>query len=216
MSAVPTKRLFVYVALGVVVLAVGVLLVVSMGRGSSGSGAPLTVVDQGAGSSVDASAGVSAPTTTTTIVARTIFVQVAGAVRRPGVYEMAEGARVFQAIEKAGGFVESADQQAVTLAAQVTDGCRVYVPREGETTTTAVATVTGGTSASGASGSGPVSLNSATLEQLDSLPGIGPSTAQKIITYRETKGPFTSVDQLTEVPGIGPSKLEELRPLVGL
>ena len=216
MSAVPTKRLFVYVALGVVVLAVGVLAVVSIGKGSSGSG-PLTVVDQGAGSSVDAIAGGSSSTTaTTTATVRTIFVQVAGAVRRPGVYEMTEGARAFQAIEKAGGFVEAADQQVVTLAAQLTDGCRVYVPRQGETTTTVAATVSGGTSANGASGGGPVSLNSATLEQLDALPGIGPSTAQKIITYRETKGPFTSVDQLTEVPGIGPSKLEELRPLVGL
>jgi competence protein ComEA len=216
MSAVPTKRLFVYVALGVVVLAVGVLAVVSMGKGSSGS-EPLTVVDQGAGSSVDTIAGGSSSTTTTTTTAvRTIFVQVAGAVRRPGVYEMTEGARAFQAIERAGGFVEAADQQAVTLAAQLTDGCRVYVPRQGETTTTVVATVSGGTPANGASGGGPVSLNSATLEQLDALPGIGPSTAQKIITYRETKGPFTSVDQLTEVPGIGPSKLEELRPLVGL
>jgi competence protein ComEA len=216
MSAVPTKRLFVYVALGMVVLAVGVLAVLTMGRGGSGSGEPLTVVDQGSGTSLDAIVGVSSSTTTTTVPVRTIFVQVAGAVRRPGVYEMTEGARVFQAIEEAGGFIEAADQQAVTLAAQVTDGCRVYVPREGETTTTAVATVTGGTSANGPGGSGPVSLNSATLEQLDALPGIGPSTAQKIITYRETKGPFTSVDQLTEVPGIGPSKLEELRPLVGL
>jgi competence protein ComEA len=216
MSAVPTKRVFVYVALGMVVLAVGVVAVVSMGRGSSGSQEPLTVVDQGAPSSPEDIAGVSSSTTTTATVVRSIFVQVAGAVRRPGVYEMAEGARVFQAIEKAGGFVAAADEQAVTLAAQVTDGCRVYVPREGETTTTAVATVTGGASANGSASSGPVSLNSATLEQLDALPGIGPSTAQKIITYRETKGPFTSVDQLTEVPGIGPSKLEELRPLVGL
>jgi competence protein ComEA len=192
------------------------LAVVSMGKGNSESGEALTVVDQGSGTSLDAIAGVSSSTTTTTLAVRTIFVQVAGAVRRPGVYEMTEGARVFQAIQKAGGFVEAADEQTVTLAAQLTDGCRVYVPREGETTITAVAAVIGGTSAKGPSGGGPVSLNSATLEQLDALPGIGPSTAQKIITYRETKGPFTSVDQLTEVPGIGPSKLEELRPLVGL
>ena len=61
-----------------------------------------------------------------------------------------------------------------------------------------------------------MSLNTATAEQLDSLPGIGPAIAQQIIAYRETQGPFTSVDQLTEVPGIGPAKLEQLRPLVGL
>ena len=63
---------------------------------------------------------------------------------------------------------------------------------------------------------GPVSLNSATLEQLDALPGVGPALAQQIVTYRETLGPFTSVDQLDDVSGIGPAKLEQLRPLVGL
>jgi len=71
----------------------------------------------------------------------------------------------------------------------------------------------GGTTGAAA---GTISLNSATLEQLDSLPGVGPATAQEIIAYREAQGPFTSVDQLTEVPGIGPAKLEKLRPLVGL
>jgi competence protein ComEA len=216
MSPVPAKRLFVYVALGMVVLAVGALAVVSTGRGPSASAGQITVVDQGIGSSVDAMVGSSSSTTTATTPIRRIFVQVAGAVRRPGVYEMAEGARVFQAVDKAGGFADEADQQAVTLAARLTDGCRVYVPSEGEITATSVVTITGGTQANGGASGGPVSLNSATLEELDSLPGIGPSTAQKIITYRETKGPFTSIDQLSEVPGIGPSKLEELRPLVGL
>lgn len=215
MSAVPTKRLVVYIALGLVVLTVGALAVVSAGRGSSGSGDELTVIDQDVGSSVSTVAEVSSSTMSSTTSVRTIFVQVAGAVRRPGVYEMAEGARVFQAIEKAGGFVQEADQQGVTLAAQVTDGCRVYVPSEGESTTMPVASLTGGAPANGSS-DGPVSLNSATLEELDSLPGIGPSTAQKIIAYRETKGPFTTIDQLADVPGIGPSKLEEIRPLVGL
>jgi competence protein ComEA len=216
MSPVPAKRLFVYVALGMVVLAVGALAVVSTGRGTSASGGQITIVGQDTGSSIDAVVGGLSSTTTTTTSIRTIFVQVAGAVRRPGVYEITEGARVFQAIDKAGGFADQADQQAVTLAAQLTDGCRVYVPSEGETTTTSVMTITGGTSANGGASGGPVSLNSATLQELDSLPGIGPSTAQKIITYRETKGPFTSIDQLSEVPGIGPSKLEELRLLVGL
>lgn len=216
MSAVPTKRLFVYVALGIVVLAVGAVAVVFTGKGASATGDPLTVVDQDIGSPVGGIVDVSSSTTTATVAVGTIFVQVAGAVRRPGVYEMGDGARVFQAIDKAGGFTAEADQQAVTLAAQLTDGCRVYVPREGETTTTSVATVTGGIPANGSVGGGPVSLNAATAEELDSLPGIGPSTAQKIITYRETKGPFTSIDQLSDVPGIGPAKLEELRPLVGL
>ncbi len=113
-------------------------------------------------------------------------------------------------------------QQAVAQAAQLSDGCRVYVPRIGETAGGAVVTpgqssagITGGSSGGGSSG-GVVSLNSATAEQLDALPGIGPSLAQQIIAYREAQGPFTSVDQLTDVPGIGPAKLEQLRPLVVL
>ncbi len=216
MSAVPIKRLFVYAALGMVVLAVGAFAVVSMGRGGSGTGDPLTIVNEDTGTSPKTIVGGSVSGATSTTISATIFVQVAGAVRRPGVYEMNQGSRVFQAIEKAGGFAQEADEQAVTLAAEVSDGCRVYVPSEGESTTTSLATVTGVAMGNVSAGGGPVSLNSATVEELDSLPGIGPATAQKIVAYRETKGPFTSVDQLTEVPGIGPSKLEELRPLVGL
>src|SRR3990172_4614139 len=215
MPAVPTKRLLVYFVLGLVVLVVGVVAVVSMGRGASGAGDQLTILDQDLGSAMSAMVG-SLPSTTLTTVTRTIFIQVAGSVRRPGVYEMAEGARVFQAVEKAGGFSEDADQQAVSLAAQVADGCRVYVPRRGETPTTAITPMAGTTPAGGGATSHPVSLNSASLADLDALPGIGPSTAQKIIDYRETTGPFTSIDQLSDVPGIGPSKLDDLRPLVGL
>jgi competence protein ComEA len=149
-------------------------------------------------------------------------VQVAGAVRMPGVYHLMAGSRVFEAVAAAGGFVDEADQQAVALAAQLSDGCRVYVPKMGETVSGAVVTpaqsfagVTGGATGGGASG-GLVSLNSATAEQLDSLPGIGPSLAQQIIAYRQSKGPFTSIDQLADVPGIGAAKLEQLRPLVVL
>jgi competence protein ComEA len=149
-------------------------------------------------------------------------VQVAGAVHVPGVYQLAGESRVFEAVAAAGGFTEEADQQAVALAAVLTDGCRVYVPKVGETMTGAVvgpadssAGVTGGATGSGSAG-GLVSLNRGTAAELDSLPGIGPSLAQQIISYRESQGPFTSIDQLTDVPGIGPSKMEQLRSLVAL
>ena len=133
---------------------------------------------------------------------------------------------MFQVVLEAGGFTDEADQEAVALAAPLSDGCRVYVPRVGESAGETVQTPAQSRRASRAGlppaarrrrdDPGPVSLNSATLEQLDTLPGIGPALAQQIVTYRETQGPFTSVDQLTEVPGIGPAKLEQLRPLVGL
>jgi competence protein ComEA len=230
MSAIPTKRILVYVIAGTVVLVVGTLGVLSLRDGrtqaESGRGEVLaaTGLSLGDASVVDV-AGAEDPTaassSTTTTAAPLIYVQVAGAVRRPGVYRLAPDARVFEAVAEAGGFTDEADQQALTLAARLTDGCRVYVPGVGETVAEPVAPAVdegAGEGDGGAGGAGPgvVSLNSATLEQLDSLPGIGPAIAQDIITYRETNGPFTSVDQLLEVPGIGPARLERLRPLVGL
>ncbi len=226
----PTKRLLVYVAVGLVVLIVGVIGLVAGGKGSGlNEGVVLDVASEpGAGGpgslglmGVAGEPGPGTPGSTTTEV-RFIWVQVAGAVHVPGVYHLLEGSRVFEAVAAAGGFAAEADQQAVALAARVTDGCRVYVPKVGETAPGGVvgpadssAGLSGGASGGGGTG-GPVSLNSATAEQLDALPGIGPSLAQQIIAYREAQGPFTSVDQLTDVPGIGPSKMEQLRPLVVL
>ena len=217
-------------------LVVGTLGLVSMRGGGSDAGGVLIEAGDAfrsvAGSySVFDSTGVAgealetggaAIMSTTTTQAPLVWVQVAGAVRRPGVYQLADDARVFQAIVAAGGFTEDADEEAVAQAAQLSDGCRIYVPVLGETVPGAVqgptessAGITGGASAAGSSG-GVVSLNSATADELDSLPGIGPALAQQIITYRETQGPFTSIDQLTDVPGIGPAKLGQLRALVGL
>ena len=217
MPAIPTRRVLVYVAAGLIVLTVGTIAVISLRGGSptSPDGVTIIAADPAAGSGGTESTGPS-PLTTGTTEVRPIYVQVAGAVRRPGVYQVAPDARVFQAVQEAGGFTEDADQQSVALAAVLTDGCRVYVPRAGEPAADVAAPPGqpgGGTTGAAA---GTISLNSATLEQLDSLPGVGPATAQEIIAYREAQGPFTSVDQLTEVPGIGPAKLEKLRPLVGL
>ncbi len=233
MHGVPTRRVFVYVAAGLIVLAVGVAgLWASRGAEGGGDVVLETAVEVAeAGSMGSAAPGgivgdAGSSSTTSTIEVAKIWVQVAGAVRRPGVYQVESGARAFEAVLAAGGFAENADQQGVALAARLSDGCRLYVPVGGEAPagqvqapTQSMAGLSGGPAApEGAAGgaAGPVSLNTATLEQLDSLPGVGPALAQQIVTYREANGPFISVDQLDEVPGIGPAKLEQLRPLVGL
>ena len=136
-----------------------------------------------------------------------VFVDVVGAVRRPGLYRVRTGARVADAVARAGGPTRAAELELVNLAALVADGEQVVVPRRG---VGAVASAGGG----GGVPTGPVHLNSATLEQLDALPGVGPVTAQKIVDYRTKHGGFGSVDELDAVPGIGPSRLADLRPLV--
>lgn len=144
--------------------------------------------------------------------ARQIVVHVVGAVRRPGLYELAEGSRVDDAIEKAGGSKPKAALELVNLAAPVADGQQIVVPARAETAAAAAAPGSAGADAPAA----PVHLNSASLEELDSLPGIGPVTAQRILDYRTAHGAFQSVDELDAVPGIGPARLEQLRPLVAL
>jgi competence protein ComEA len=139
---------------------------------------------------------------------RLLVVDVAGAVRRPGLYRLQQGARVADAIERAGGLTRRAERTAVNLAAPLADGEQVLVSARGSP-------VAGAAGAGGPAGmSGPVSLSSATAEQLDALPGVGPVTAQKIVAYRQEHGPFTSVDGLDAIPGIGPARLADLRPLV--
>ena len=145
------------------------------------------------------------PSTSTTEPS-SLLVHAAGAVQRPGVYELRAGSRVTDLIDAAGGPTDDADVDQLNLAAPVTDGERVYVPRVGEV----VAAATSGADAT----PGPLNLNTATLEQLDELPGVGPATAQAIIDERERRGGFTSVDDLLDVRGIGPSKLGALRDLV--
>jgi competence protein ComEA len=137
-----------------------------------------------------------------------VIVHVAGAVRRPGLYTLEEGSRIDDAIARAGGPTGKAVLDAVNLAAPVADGQQVVVPARGGPG--------GQPAAEGPATGGRVHLNTATLEQLDALPGIGPVTAQKILDYREERGAFQSVDELDAVPGIGPARLEELRELVDL
>jgi competence protein ComEA len=134
-----------------------------------------------------------------------LVVHVVGAVRRAGLLRLREGARVADALARAGGPTRRADLSAVNLAAPLADGQQVVVPRRG----------LGGASVAGAPASGSkVSLGIATVEQLDELPGIGPVTAQKIVDWRASHGPFRSVEDLDAIPGIGPARVEQLRDLV--
>jgi competence protein ComEA len=133
-----------------------------------------------------------------------IVVNVVGAVRRAGLYRLREGARVADAVRRAGGPTRRADIALVNLAAPLADGQQVVVPRRSP------AGAGGAVPAAGAK----VSLASATLEQLDALPGIGPVTAQKILDWRQGHGPFRAVDDLDAIPGIGPARVEQLRDLV--
>ena len=137
-----------------------------------------------------------------------LVVHVAGAVRRPGVYRLRAGARVADAVERAGGARRRADLGAVNLAAELQDGRQVLVPLRAK----------GGVAAANAAGATapgvPLNLNTATVEQLDELDGIGPATAQQIVAYREAHGGFGSVEELDQVPGIGETRLAALREKV--
>ncbi len=170
------------------------------------------------GSAVTASFGttsavspLTAPSSSTPTAAAFVVVDVAGAVRRPGLYRLRQGSRIADAIARAGGATRRADSALVNLAAPLADGEQVLVPAR-----LAAGAAAGGAAptSEGPSPSAPVDLNSATAEQLDALPGIGPVTAQKIVDYRQQHGPFTSVDDLDAIPGIGPSKIDNLRGLV--
>ena len=161
---------------------------------------------------VNRSHGVAAPPIPTATApqrarAQPMYVDVVGAVRRPGLYRLRSGSRVADAIAHAGGATRAAALESVNIAAPIADGAQIVVPRQGE----AAAVVAGD---GGAAEGGPVHLSTASEEQLDALPGIGPVTAQKILDYRASHGGFSSVDELDAVPGIGPARLAQLKGLV--
>ena len=139
----------------------------------------------------------------------TIIVDVAGWVRKPGVYEFATGDRVIDAVNRAGGARHGADLTSLNLAAPLADGTQVVVPKQGVTTT-----ASGSTGTTGSGGTAMVNINTASESELESLNGVGPALAAAIIQYRTEHGPFQGVDDLDDVSGIGPVTLEELRPFV--
>jgi competence protein ComEA len=129
---------------------------------------------------------------------RDVVVHVAGAVGSPGVYRLPLGARVADAVQRAGGLDRGAAEDGINLAARLSDGQQVVVPGRDA-------------AVSGTAAEGPISLGSATVDQLDEIEGIGPVTAQNIIEFRDQKGGLSSIDQLDEISGIGPSTMEALR-----
>jgi competence protein ComEA len=152
--------------------------------------------------------------------AAVVVVHVAGAVRDPGVYRLKSGSRVDDAIARAGGARPRADLSALNLAAKLEDGRQVLVPLRppagGAASAPTASGPAGTTTSPGAAPAVPLNLNTATAEQLDTLPGVGPVTAQKILQWRAAHGAFSAVDELLEVDGIGEKTLADLAPLVTL
>jgi competence protein ComEA len=206
--------------------AIAVVLVVALGahwiagRGDDGSSGSGPAVEAGARADGSAPPGQVRLDTEGEPGRGGAVVHVAGAVRKPGVYRLAEGARVQDAVRRAGGAARGADLGAVNLAARVADGQQVVVPKRAPAASAAaaageVSAGTGGGGTAGAIAQGPpISLSSATLEQLDTLDGVGPATAQKILDWRREHGGFRSVDDLGQVPGIGPKRLAAMRERV--
>ncbi|MEJ7844038.1 MAG: ComEA family DNA-binding protein [Acidimicrobiales bacterium] len=183
---------------------------------------PYTAGAQPAGAPPGARAPAGAPTSApTTLVEAPLVVHAAGAVVVGGLHDLTPGARVADLLAAAGGPSPDADLDRLNLAAPLADGQRVWFPRVGEVTPPPVAAPDGGAPpAAGAAGPGeagaPVNVNTATADELDALPGVGPSTAAAIIEHRERVGPFVVVEDLLQVSGIGDAKLAQMRDLVQL
>lgn len=177
--------------------------------------APVSLGGPGLGAAHGASgSGDGGPPKTTPAVKRYV-VHVAGAVRKPGVYRVRAPGRLIDAVERAGGLTRDADLTGVNLAARLTDGRQIIVPRlagSGGGGGSGGASAAGGGAATGAK----LSVNSATPEQLDELDGVGPAMADKIVALRTKLGGFTSLDQLDEVPGVGEARMASLREQLDL
>lgn len=192
----PERSKWTAVAWAAVAAALAFAVVRSLGGGGAAP-PPVRVESPGAGRSEQHSAN-------------GLYVHVAGAVRRPGLYRVPEGSRVAVALDRAGGPTRRAEVAAVNLAAPVEDGQQVVVPRRGAGLPAGSAATPAGGSTAPAAGA-QVSLATATVEQLDALDGIGPTLAERILAFRDRKGGFRSIEQLREVEGIGEKRFEALK-----
>jgi competence protein ComEA len=208
------RQIIAYVAVAVMVVAVGLRYVVLPRQAGPSEAQAVVLAPVSASPSPDASQAVVPDASPTPDV----MVYVCGAVRSPGVVRLPAGARVTDALEVAGGPTAKAELAAVNLAAPVTDGQQIVVPEQGAPPV-AAAPVSGGSSG-GALGAAPVgatgpgalvNINTASLEELDALDGVGPSTAQKIIDYRTASGGFKTIEEIKEVPGIGDAKFASMQ-----
>lgn len=157
------------------------------------------------------------PTTTPAPTATPVVmkVHVSGAVAEPGVYSLPEDSRVQQAVEAAGGLTEDATEAGVNLALPLVDGQQVYVPREGEAATPVAAVGGSPASAPASSNAGSVvNINTASVEELQTLPSIGPAIAGRIVEYRDNNGPFRVIEDIKQVSGIGDATFEKLKELI--
>ena len=204
-------------ALGVVVMVVGVWWVVRVPPPPPEASIPFattSVASNMIASDTDASSAISS--------SANIMVYVSGEVVKPGVYVLLATSRVIDALQAAGGATNQADLVVVNLAASLVDAAQVFIPRIGSTPRVTLPRphaginlpIADGAGGGATSAAGIVDINSATLFDLDALPGVGPSTAQAIIDYRVANGPYASVDDLLNVRGIGPSKLAAMRARV--
>jgi len=216
MPEINRGQIATYAVLALVVVVLGVRFMQRQQPASAvpgGAGAGASPASSGTSASAGTAVRVSRPP------ARASVVHVAGAVRRPGVYRLPAGARVQEAVRRAGGARRGANVNGINLAAKVVDGQQVVVPSRTPSGSGAPPGAAPAEGLAAASGAGappgpPISLNNATAEQLDTLDGVGPATAQKIIAWRTQHGGFRSVADLGQVPGIGPKKLAALRDRV--
>jgi competence protein ComEA len=203
MGSLSRSQLVVYGAVAVVLLLVGARWI----RSGDPDGAATGGVSYGdSGSSSTAASGTADGFSVDAQGGTDVVVDVAGAVADPGVYRLPAGSRVNDAVQRAGGETGRASVEAINLAARLTDGQQVVVPEK-------VSGATAVAASSGATGepAGPIGLGAATVEQLDTIEGIGPVTAQKILEFRDQHGGVSSVDQLDQIDGIGPATMDTLR-----